>query len=155
MPRSAKFKVGESVTIDGWVMFITKNQYTYRGKQVVDAKGAETIKIRVPVSQVKRYEIPQEEELVSKQATEINTDQANPVNKYEKPIINKVGEHITVDVYDVLNAFKVTDPAIAHAIKKLLMPGQRGHKTVIGDLREAIVSIERAIDQQFNAERYQ
>jgi hypothetical protein len=50
------------------------------------------------------------------------------------------------DVYDVLWAFKVTNPATAHTIKKLLKPGQRGHKDEITDLAEAAQSIVRAIE---------
>ena len=52
----------------------------------------------------------------------------------------------TIAVSDVLNAWSVTTPAISHAIKKLLQPGQRGHKDKITDLREAISSIERGIE---------
>lgn len=52
----------------------------------------------------------------------------------------------SIDVYDVLNAFAVTCPATQHAIKKLLMPGKRGHKSERGDLLEARASIDRAID---------
>lgn len=51
----------------------------------------------------------------------------------------------TMDVYDVLVAFNVTNPALQHAIKKLLKPGQRGHKDVVDDLSEASISIDRAI----------
>ncbi len=52
----------------------------------------------------------------------------------------------TVDVYDILRAFNVTCPATQHAVKKLLMPGQRGGKSVTQDLREAMASVRRAID---------
>lgn len=52
---------------------------------------------------------------------------------------------VNVDVYDVLNAFKTGSAAIDHAVKKLLAPGQRGVKPRGQDLREAIASIERAI----------
>ena len=52
----------------------------------------------------------------------------------------------SIDVYDVLNAFGVTCPATQHAIKKLLMPGKRGHKSELGDLLEARASVDRAID---------
>lgn len=52
----------------------------------------------------------------------------------------------TVDVYDILRAFNVTCPATQHAIKKLLMAGQRGWKSVTQDLREALASVQRAID---------
>lgn len=51
-----------------------------------------------------------------------------------------------IDVYDVLVAFDVTNPATAHAVKKLLAPGQRGHKDTITDLREAMASVQRAIE---------
>ena len=36
-------------------------------------------------------------------------------------------------------------PATQHAIKKLLQPGERGHKDKLTDLREALASVERAI----------
>jgi hypothetical protein len=55
---------------------------------------------------------------------------------------------VTVDVYDVLAAFGVTCPAIQHAVKKLLSPGQRGAKDKIKDLQEAAVSIQRAIQME-------
>jgi hypothetical protein len=53
------------------------------------------------------------------------------------------------DIYDFLYAFGngVVHPEIDHAVKKLLMPGQRGGKSEIKDLEEAIVSIQRRIDR--------
>ena len=53
---------------------------------------------------------------------------------------------VWVDVYDVLKAYTVTNPADAHAIKKMLCPGKRGVKSANQDRREAIVSLERAIE---------
>ena len=50
-----------------------------------------------------------------------------------------------VDVYDVIEAFQVTCPAVQHALKKLLCTGIRGHKNAMTDLHEAGQSIERAI----------
>lgn len=51
------------------------------------------------------------------------------------------------DVYDILKAAMVNDPAVAHAIKKLLFAGRRtGGKTWAQDLAEAIPSIQRALD---------
>ena len=61
-------------------------------------------------------------------------------SKYHKSVPGSV-----IDVYDVLIAFNVTNPATQHAIKKLLMPGSRGHKNVLTDLEEAYNSIKRAI----------
>jgi hypothetical protein len=74
------------------------------------------------------------------------------MNKYQrlilgKPFIDSDGttlDGLKVDVYDVLNAFNITCPATAHAIKKLLAAGERGHKDKQTDLDEAIQSIQRA-----------
>jgi hypothetical protein len=53
---------------------------------------------------------------------------------------------LNIDVYDVLKAFDVVNPATQHAIKKLLKGGQRGFKDVNKDYQEAIDSIVRAIE---------
>lgn len=63
--------------------------------------------------------------------------------KYNRTITNIAGESINVDVYDVLRAFDITDPALQHGLKKLLCMGLRGHKDVTTDLNEAIESIEK------------
>lgn len=57
-----------------------------------------------------------------------------------------------IDVYDVLAAFNVTNPATAHAIKKLLAPGKRGHKDAATDLSEAMASLQRAIEIERESE---
>jgi hypothetical protein len=59
-------------------------------------------------------------------------------------------KEITIDVYDVLKAFNVQNPAIQHAIKKLLKGGERGVKSKVQDYTEAIESINRAIDLENN-----
>lgn len=61
-------------------------------------------------------------------------------NKYQRTVPST-----TIDVYDVLHAYNVTNPATQHAVKKLLQPGKRGHKDTLTDLREALASIQRAI----------
>ena len=50
-----------------------------------------------------------------------------------------------IDVYRVLQLFEVTDPAIQHAVKKLLCAGKRGSKEYTQDINEANVSIKRAL----------
>jgi hypothetical protein len=70
-------------------------------------------------------------------------DRMEPRNKYDREIT----PGLWVDVYDVLDAFKVTRSAVAHAVKKLLAPGQRGVKSEIADLKEARDSIDRAIQK--------
>lgn len=53
-----------------------------------------------------------------------------------------------VDVYRVLELFQVHDPAIQHAVKKLLVAGGRGHKNLEKDVREAIASLNRWIEMR-------
>jgi hypothetical protein len=50
-----------------------------------------------------------------------------------------------VDVYWVVEAWGVSNP-VGHAVKKLLAAGQRGSKAREKDLREAIVSVQRALE---------
>ena len=70
-------------------------------------------------------------------------------NKYIKNI-----KGVDIDVYDILQGFEVVNPAIQHAIKKLLMPGTRGYKNKIQDLNEAKQSIERAISLEEELNHY-
>jgi len=67
------------------------------------------------------------------------------VNKYRRPIPARAIRNGGMDVYDVLTAFAVTCPALAHAVKKMLCPGQRGAKTKLQDLKEAAWSLAEAI----------
>lgn len=61
-------------------------------------------------------------------------------NKYQREI--KPG--VWVDVYDVLKAFSVVNPALQHLVKKALAVGQRGHKDAAEDLQDIIDSAIRA-----------
>ena len=49
----------------------------------------------------------------------------------------------SVDVYRVLGLFGVTDQALGHAIKKLLVAGNRGVKNMDKDVQEAIDTLQR------------
>ena len=74
----------------------------------------------------------------------------NPNIPYKSEIINKYVKTIKgveIDVYDILKAYDPTHP-IGHAIKKLLMSGNRGFKGYVEDLSEAIQAIEREIEMQ-------
>jgi hypothetical protein len=69
-------------------------------------------------------------------------------NIYTKNFTLRMHENKTFDVYDVLRAFEVTDPAIAHAVKKLLVTGGRnGGKSKEQDLQEALWSLKEAIKE--------
>ena len=61
-------------------------------------------------------------------------------NKY----LHEIKPGIFVDVYDVLMAWNVNNPALQHLIKKALQPGERGHKSREQDLQDIIDSAIRA-----------
>lgn len=77
-------------------------------------------------------------------ARDFGVDQliAESGSKYHREI--KPG--VWVDVYDVLVAWGVTNPALQHLIKKALQPGERGHKDVEQDLQDILHSAKRAIE---------
>ncbi len=52
----------------------------------------------------------------------------------------------SIDVYRTLLLFNVTNPCVAHAIKKLLCAGQRGVKTESKDIQEAIDTLNRLLE---------
>lgn len=66
-------------------------------------------------------------------------DNAITPSKYTKSI-----HGVSVDVYDVLMEWEVTNPALQHLIKKALQCGQRGHKDKQQDLQDIIDSAIRA-----------
>ena len=71
-----------------------------------------------------------------------------PTNIYDRTITGKYGTgKCTIDVYRVLAAYDVTDSEVAHAVKKLLAPGQRGVKEERQDIEEAIQSLQAWIDR--------
>lgn len=57
-----------------------------------------------------------------------------------------IGHLRELDVYRVLDLFGVTDQALGHAIKKLLLPGIRGAKCNRTDIQEAIDALERKLE---------
>ena len=75
----------------------------------------------------------------------------NPVDDPEEAASKHSKYHVKIkgtwiDVYDILHAYQVTNPGDQHAIKKMLMPGKRGHKDAEKDRAEAIQSLHRAIE---------
>lgn len=59
---------------------------------------------------------------------------------------------VPIDVYDVLVAFNVTNPALQHLIKKALCAGLRGHKDKEQDLAEILESAQRAVELETEQE---
>ena len=75
----------------------------------------------------------------------------NPVDNPDEVAFKHSKYHVKIkgawiDVYDILHAYQVTNPGDQHAIKKMLMPGKRGHKDAEKDRAEAIQSLQRAIE---------
>lgn len=89
-------------------------------------------------------------------STDLGTENniAEPVkpNKYLRTITNQDGDKMVVDVYDVIEAFAITCPAISHAAKKVLCAGLRGHKDQLTDIQDVIDSMERAKQLHKNRE---
>ena len=68
----------------------------------------------------------------------------NEYKHYQKNV-----EHLKwVDVYRVLDLFKVVNPCVQHAIKKLLCAGQRGAKDERKDIEEAVSSLVRCLEMK-------
>lgn len=74
-----------------------------------------------------------------------DADQFQEANK-SKNKYNRQCKGVTIDVYDVLKAFEVTDPALQHLIKKALCAGLRGHKNKEQDLVDIFDSAKRALE---------
>jgi hypothetical protein len=66
-------------------------------------------------------------------------------NKYS---VNIKG--VQIDVYDILDAHNVRNPALQHLVKKCLHGGMRGHKSREEDLKDIIASAQRAYEIEFN-----
>ena len=69
--------------------------------------------------------------------------------RYRRTIVESLsgpgeGESITVDIADIVEAFNMPY-MLAQAAKKIMLPGERGSKDRLKDLREAAWSIQRQI----------
>ena len=73
--------------------------------------------------------------------------QSIPKPTHEFPHYYKYVGHLEwVDVYRIGNLFQIQDKStgcISHAVKKLLVCGQRGYKDQSKDIKEAIATLER------------
>ena len=67
------------------------------------------------------------------------TEPEKPLTKYQRRI-----KGIVVDVYDIGDAYGVTNQALSHLLKKVLCTGKRGHKDIETDLQDIIDSAVRA-----------
>lgn len=74
-------------------------------------------------------------------------------NQHTKPdkYLREIKPGVFIDVYDVLQAFEVKNPALQHLIKKALQAGNRGHKNLETDLQDIIDSAIRAKELGMNS----
>lgn len=75
---------------------------------------------------------------------EVSKDVSEASSKH-KHYFKDVSKLKEVDVYAILYLFEVTDPCIAHVVKKLLCTGKRGHKDFERDLQDSIDSLMRCM----------
>ncbi len=68
---------------------------------------------------------------------------ANNQDKKHLHYFKDVSHLDTIDIYRVLQLYKVTDPCQQHAAKKVLLAGGRGGKDYLKDIQEAIDTLER------------
>lgn len=78
-------------------------------------------------------------------AIEITDENIIPKNKY----MREIHAGVWVDVYDVIEAFEVTDGGFQHALKKILACGKRGHKDESEDRKDILVSVKRSNEIYF------
>lgn len=69
----------------------------------------------------------------------------------ETPRVNhyaRTHRGVQLDVYRILKLYGITDPAVAHAAKKLFRFGSGQHKSRRQDIVEAIASLQRWLDME-------
>ncbi len=93
---------------------------------------------KLPCSSCPEFCVESRECLLRRPAEEVK-------NKYQRVIRSE-----TVDVYDVLQAFNVINPALQHLIKKALCAGLRGHKDRKTDMEEILSAAKRALELETN-----
>ena len=51
-----------------------------------------------------------------------------------------------IDVYRIIDLYELHDPCFQHAIKKILVPGARGHKDLTKDINDIIDTMQRKLE---------
>ena len=70
------------------------------------------------------------------------------MNKYGK-YFKDIAKYLKLDIYRILDLYKVTDHTIGHAVKKLLLAGDRtGGKSLVDDVTEARDTLNRWLEMR-------
>lgn len=90
-------------------------------------------------------------ESVVSETTELKSGFSNDIKKHAG---SKYIRSATVefDVYQVLDAYKITNPGIQHALKKLLCAGLRNKGSMVQDLKEAVDALVSALRVELHNE---
>ena len=51
-----------------------------------------------------------------------------------------------IDVYRIIDLYELHDPCFQHALKKILVPGARGHKDLTKDINDIIDTMRRKLE---------
>ena len=51
-----------------------------------------------------------------------------------------------IDVYRIIDLYELHDPCFQHALKKILVPGARGHKDLTKDINDIIDTMQRKLE---------
>ena len=51
-----------------------------------------------------------------------------------------------IDVYRIIELYELHDPCFQHALKKILVPGERGHKDLTKDINDIIDTMQRKLE---------
>ena len=86
---------------------------------------------------------------IQKQLDDLDKKRNSPEEKKHSHYFKDVSKLQTIDVYRVLELFGVTDQALGHAIKKLLVAGGRGAgKSIEKDIQEAVDTLQRLLEMK-------
>jgi hypothetical protein len=123
----------KGVVLGDWRDTLEKRPDMYKNKKEIDTSSECVHKTEESVHISELEMLAKVSHLISDKRHRITS------SKYTKTI-----HGVSVDVYDVLQAWGVSNPALQHLIKKALQCGQRGHKDNAQDLQDIIDSAIRA-----------
>ena len=58
-----------------------------------------------------------------------------------------------IDVYRIIELYELHDPCFQHALKKILVPGARGHKDLTKDINDIIDTMQRKLEMMAENEK--
>lgn len=80
--------------------------------------------------------------LIKMDKASINDQQETKHAHYKKDV-----KHLNyIDVYRIIDLYELHDPCFQHALKKILVPGARGHKDLINDINDIIDTMQRKLE---------